>query len=398
MEAYLADWLHLLVRWLHLISGIAWIGSSFYFVWLDDHLERPKRAGDVDRGVAGELWSVHGGGFYHAQKYQVAPPAMPETLHWFKWEAYTTWLSGMFLLALVYWYGASIYLIDPAVAALSTQAAIAISVGTLCAGWIVYDLLCRSPLVASDRGLAAVLILLGAALAWALCKTFGGRGAYLHFGAVLGTIMVANVFFVIIPGQRTLVAAAERGETPSRGPGLRAKQRSRHNTYFTLPVLFTMTSNHFAMTYAHPYNWVILIALSLAGALVRAYFVARHKGQASPLPIAVAALILLAVVAAIAPRTGSATSGRASLAEVGAILRERCTVCHANSPSFPGIQAPPGGVLLETDEQILNQAERIHQQAVVLRVMPIGNLTRMTDDERALLELWYRSGLKEETE
>jgi uncharacterized membrane protein len=348
MEAYLTDWLNLLMRWLHMITGIAWIGSSFYFVWLDNHLESPKSDADRDKGVGGELWSVHGGGFYHAQKYKVAPTLLPETLHWFKWEAYTTWMSGMFLVILVYWYGASVYLIDPSVAALTPQVAVAIAAASIVVGWVVYDLLCKSPLGERDGVFAGILLVLSAALAWGLCQVFGGRGAYIHFGAVLGTIMVANVFFVIIPGQKKMVAAAERGESPDPLPGIRAKQRSVHNTYFTLPVLFTMTSNHFAMTYSHEYNWAILIAISLAGALIRMYFVARQQ--------------------------------------------ERCTTCHSAAPTHPGFQAAPGGVLLETDRQIVAEALRIHQQTVVTRVMPIGNLTNMSEEERTVIDQWYLAG------
>jgi len=392
MDAYLTDWLNLLVRWLHMITGIAWIGASFYFIWLDDHLEAPRHAADRDRGVGGELWSVHGGGFYHAQKYRVAPPTLPETLHWFKWEAYSTWLSGMFLLALVYWYGAEVYLIDPAVAELSPPAAVAAALAIIALGWIVYDLLCRSPLVDNDRLFAGVLLLLVIALAFGLCRLYGGRGAFIHFGAVLGTIMVANVFFVIIPGQRKMVQAAERGEVPDALPGIRAKQRSVHNTYFTLPVLFTMTSNHFAMTYSHEYNWVILVAISLAGALIRVYFVARHKGRASPAPVIAALVLLLGVGAAIAPRARSADAGPVDFAAVRDVVHERCTICHAAAPAYPGFQAPPAGVLLESDQQIVAEAGRIHQQTVVTRVMPIGNLTGMTEDERALLGRWYLSG------
>jgi uncharacterized membrane protein len=393
MEAYLTDWLNLLMRWLHMITGIAWIGSSFYFVWLDNHLESPKSDADRDKGVGGELWSVHGGGFYHAQKYKVAPTLLPETLHWFKWEAYTTWMSGMFLVILVYWYGASVYLIDPSVAALTPQVAVAIAAASIVVGWVVYDLLCKSPLGERDGVFAGILLVLSAALAWGLCQVFGGRGAYIHFGAVLGTIMVANVFFVIIPGQKKMVAAAERGESPDPLPGIRAKQRSVHNTYFTLPVLFTMTSNHFAMTYSHEYNWAILIAISLAGALIRMYFVARHKGSASLAPVIVAVVLLLIVAAAIAPRSNAATAGGiANFAAVRSVVQERCTTCHSAAPTHPGFQAAPGGVLLETDRQIVAEALRIHQQTVVTRVMPIGNLTNMSEEERTVIDQWYLAG------
>lgn len=391
MEAYVVDWLNLLGRWVHLITGVAWIGSSFYFIWLDNHLVPPAASDDDAKGVGGELWSVHGGGFYHAQKYRVAPAQIPPTLHWFKWEAYSTWFSGMFLLALIYWYGASIYLIDPTVADLSPLAAVGIGVAVLLFGWKIYDGLCRSPLGNNERALSAVLFALVALLAWGLCQLFSGRGAYIHYGAVLGSIMVANVYYVIIPGQRRMVAAAEQGKLPDPEDGLRAKQRSVHNTYFTLPVLFVMTSNHFAMTFSHKYNWLILIALSLAGALIRVWFVARHKGRATPLPLVVAGVLLLAVAVAIAPRSSEAVARDVTLAELRPVIEERCTVCHAARPTHPAFPAAPAGVLLETDEQIIAERERIYQQTVVTRVMPIGNLTGMSDDERSQVDAWYRS-------
>jgi len=394
VEAYISDWLNLLVRWLHMIAGIAWIGSSFYFVWLDNHLQPPKQEADRNRGVGGELWSVHGGGFYHAQKYRVAPAVLPETLHWFKWEAYTTWLSGIFLTALIYWYGAGIYLIDPTVADLSPWQAVTIAVGFIGGGWVIYDLLCKSALARDARLFGLVLLLGCSLLAWGLCQLFSGRGAYLHFGAVLGTIMAANVFFVIIPGQKKMVAAAARGETPDPEHGIRGKQRSVHNTYFTLPVLFTMISNHFAMTYNHEYNWAILVAISLAGALVRVYFVARHSGRASPLPIVAAGVLLLTVAVALAPRSTATTSGSVDFDAVRTVVQQRCTTCHAASPEHPGFQAAPAGVVLETDAQIAAEALRIHQQTVVTRVMPIGNLTNITEAERDLIDRWYRAGAK----
>lgn len=391
MEAFLIDWLNILVRWLHLITGVAWIGSSLYFVWLDNHLEEPRESTDSDKGVGGELWSVHGGGFYHAQKYKTSPSVLPDNLHWFKWEAYSTWLSGMFLLGLVYFLGAEIYLIDPSVAKLSVVAAISISVGFIAAGWVVYDLLCKSPLARDGRLFALVLLLLSSALAWGLCHLFSGRAAYILFGVTLGTIMVANVFFVIIPGQRKMVDSAARGEVPDPTPGVHAKLRSVHNTYFTLPVLFVMTSNHYAMTYSHEFNWAILIGISVAGALVRVYFVARHKGNASKLP-AVLAVVLLALVAAfIAPRSQSTDATIVSFSQVRNVINARCTGCHSSSPVHPAFPAAPLGVMFDDDDEILAEADRIYQQTVVTRVMPIGNLTAMTDEERLIVEQWYRS-------
>ncbi len=396
MEAYIVEWLNLLGRWLHFIVGIAWIGSSFYFVWLDNHLRAPADPEAAAKGVGGELWSVHGGGFYHAQKYRVAPARLPEQLHWFKWEAYSTWISGMFLLGLIYWYGAEVYLIDSSVAELSPALAVGLGIAFIAGGWLIYDLLCRSALGRNEAALGAVLALLLTAAAWGLCELYSGRGAYIHFGAMIGTLMVANVFFVIIPGQRRMVAATAAGEAPDPADGVRGKQRSVHNTYFTLPLLFVMISNHYAMTYGHRYNWLILVAMSLAGALIRVYFVARHRGRASPLP-AVAAVALLAVVAAaVAPRSSPAVTAAAgapaTFADVVRIVNQRCTGCHADRPTFEGFAAAPGGVVFDTAEQIADDALRIHQQTVVTRIMPIGNLTAMRDEERAVIDAWYRDG------
>lgn len=396
MEAYIVDWLNILGRWVHFITGIAWIGSSFYFIWLDNHLDAPQQAADDEKGVGGELWSVHGGGFYHAQKYRVAPRTLPETLHWFKWEAYTTWITGMFLLILVYWYGAEVYLVDRSVADLTATAAIGIAVLFLVGGWLVYDLLCKTPLGKNDNAFSAVLLVLITLLAYGLCQLFSGRGAYIHFGAVLGTIMVANVFFVIIPGQRRMVDAAALGQPPNPEDGIKAKQRSVHNTYFTLPVLFVMTSNHYAMTFAHEYNWLILVAISLAGALIRVYFVARHKGKTSPVPIVVAGLILLLVAAAIVPKSRAATTETVTLSMIRPVIESRCTTCHSQNPTHIAFPAAPSGVVLDTDEEIVSEALRIHQQTVVLKAMPIGNLTQISEAERALIDAWYQGRVQQQ--
>jgi uncharacterized membrane protein len=399
MDAYLVEWFNLIARWTHMITGIAWIGASFYFVWLDNHLLPPKVSADADKGVGGEVWSVHGGGFYHAQKYKVSPPFLPETLHWFKWEAYTTWLSGIFMLALIYWYGAEIYLMDPSVAVLTKPVAVALGIATLVVGWLVYDQLCKSPLGKDDKTLGAVLFVFVVIVAWGLCQLFSGRGAYIHFGAMLGTIMVANVFFTIMPGQRALVNATREGRAPDPTAGLKAKQRSVHNTYFTLPVLFVMISNHYAMTYGHAYNWLILVAISLAGALIRVYFVQRHFGKPSLLPVAAAALILLAVSFVMVPKPVQSTVAGVSrdaevFAQVQLIVQARCTGCHGTTPTQPGFSAPPNGVVFDTSTDIVRQAAQIHQQSVVSKAMPIGNLTQMTDQERALLDQWFLSGAR----
>ena len=389
METYLLEWLNILGRWVHFITGIAWIGASFYFIWLDNYLEVPKDPADSEKGVGGEVWSVHGGGFYHAQKYKVAPKVLPETLHWFKWEAYTTWLTGMFMLVLIYWYGADVYLVDKTVADLSPAYAVGAAALILLAGWIIYDLLCKSPLGKNDSVLGAVLFGLITFLAWGLCELYSGRGAYIHFGAVLGTIMVANVFFVIIPGQRRMVEAAARGEAPDPADGIRAKQRSVHNTYFTLPVLFVMTSNHYAMTFGHEYNWIILVAISLVGALIRIYFVERHKGNASPLPIIAAALIILAMVIAMAPKSRATTSVALSVEDIRPVIEHRCVTCHSAQPTHIAFPAAPAGVMFDSEDQILADADRIYQQTVVTRAMPIGNLTGISEEERLMIDAWY---------
>ncbi len=392
MEGYVLEWLNLLGRWVHLVTGIAWIGASFYFVWLDNHLEIPAKEEDRAQGVGGELWAVHGGGFYNAQKYTNGVPAIPPTLHWFKWEAYTTLITGAFLMALIYWYQAEIYLIDPGVMSLSKPIAVALGILTLVGGWLGYDALCKSRLGQRENLMALVLLVALTVIAWALCQVFSGRGAYMHFGAMLGTIMVANVYFVIMPGQRAMVAASSEGVQPDPMHGKRAKQRSVHNTYFTLPVLFVMISNHYAMTWGHEYNWLVLIAMSVAGALIRVHFVQAHKGKPSPVPASVAALLLLGIITAIAPRPRPAPDASVptvSLAEAHAIVEARCTSCHADVPTQAGFSAPPAGVVLETPEQTQAQASTIHQQVVVTRAMPIGNLTGITDDERATIDRWF---------
>ena len=400
MEGYLLEWLNLLGRWVHLVTGIAWIGASFYFVWLDNSLEEPKLDADKDLGVGGEVWSVHGGGFYHAQKYKVAPPALPDTLHWFKWEAYTTWITGMFLLILMYWYQAEIYLIDPSVMALSKPVAVLLGMLTIVVGWIAYDQLCKSTIGKHENKLSLAMFVFVSVAAFVLCQIFSGRGAYLHFGAMLGTIMVANVFFVIMPGQRDLVAAKKEGRAPDPMHGVRAKQRSVHNTFFTLPVLFVMISNHYAMTWGHQYNWVILIALSVAGALIRVFFVQRHVGKQTPIPLIIAAFLIMGVAAAIAPKPGQLKTSDAAVnsaelfAQVQTVVQGRCASCHAQSPAQPGFSTAPKGVLLESADDITAQAQAIYQQVVVTRAMPIGNLTQMTEEERALIDQWYQLGAK----
>ncbi|MEO8676368.1 MAG: urate hydroxylase PuuD [Casimicrobiaceae bacterium] len=385
MEAYLLDWLNLLVRWLHLITGIAWIGASFYFVMLDNSLSPPAKAADRERGVFGELWAAHGGGFYVSQKFLTGPKGEPlsANLHWSKWEAYTTWLSGMALLAIIYWFGASTWLVDRGVLDISPGIGV---------GWLVYDGLCRL-LRGRENLLAASLFTFVVAMCWVLAHVFSARAAYLHVGVMLGTIMVANVFFVIIPGQKAMVADILAGREPDPAPGLAGKQRSVHNTYFTLPVLFVMISNHYPMTYSHPYGWAVLAVVMLAGVLIRQFFVLRHKSAAKAwLPIAAGAL-LVGVAAAIAPH-GVAPGGPAvALVQVQAVIAQRCVPCHAARPLQAGFAQPPKGIMLETPEQIAAQAPKIGE-TVSNNVMPIGNLTQMTDDERALIAAWVAQGAK----
>ena len=395
MDPYVLEWLNLLGRWVHLITGIAWIGASFYFVWLDAHLHAPRDREEGERlGLAGEVWSVLGGGFYRAQKFKVAPAELPEPLHWFKWEAYSTWLSGMFMLVLIYWVGARVYLVDPAVADLSPGTAVAIAAAFLVGGWLVYDALCRSPLSANEPVLAGVLLVGCTAAAWGLCQLFSGRGAYIHFGAMLGTIMAANVFFVIIPGQKALVAAKREGRAPDPIHGLRGKQRSVHNTYFTLPVIFTMISNHYASLTNHPQAWIALIGVAVAGATIRLYFVQRHRGEAKPILAAVGVASLAGVFALAMPRPVATQAGAASvgLAQVRPVIEQRCAGCHAERPTYPGFASPPKNVVLDSPDAIVRHAQAIHQQTVVTKAMPIGNLTQITDAERATVDAWFRAG------
>jgi uncharacterized membrane protein len=395
MVDYVLDWLHMLTLWLHVVAGIAWIGASFYFIWLDNHLEPIHGASDV----AGELWAVHGGGFYRAQKYRTAPPELPPTLHWFYWEAYTTWLSGFFLLCLIFFVNARAYLIDPAVAALSPAEAIVIALAFLIGGWFAYDALCRSPLGRNTRRLAIALALLLAAEAWALCHLFSGQGAFMLFGAMLGTIMAANVLFVIIPGQRKMVRAMRAGHTPDPVPGIRGKQRSTHNTYFTLPVLFVMISGHFAMTYGAHRNWLVLLAMCFAGGSIRAWFVARHRawergGRTPVLPALLGIAALAAVGVALAPpgqRNAVSASSTGSPAQITGIIEGRCAPCHSPRPTEPGFQEPPDGIVLDSLQDV-----RLHLAAVQLQLttdhMPLGNLTGMTAGERAAVLNWIARG------
>ncbi|MES2070489.1 MAG: urate hydroxylase PuuD [Pseudomonadota bacterium] len=402
MEAYLLDWANLLLRWLHVIVAIAWIGSSFYFVWLDNSLKPPVDDKLKQQGVGGELWAVHGGGFYNPQKYLGAPPKLPDDLHWFYWESYSTWISGFSLFSLVYLFNAKTYLIDPSVANLTPTVAVVLALAFLIVGWIVYDLLCR--LFGKNERLLSVLVVAYVVVAaWGACHLFSGRAAFLIIGAMIATIMSANVFFWIIPGQRKVVAAMKAGQPVDPVHGQRGKQRSVHNTYFTLPVLFAMLSNHYSMTYTHPHNWLVLVSIMVAAVFIRQFFILRHKGNTNFAYPALAIVILAAVAAWIAPKpvepaplaanaTNAAAPATPGLAQVQQIVQARCIQCHAAKPTL--MPTPGKGLLLEQPEQVQAKAQLIYQQVVQQKLMPLGNLTNITDAERATIAQWYEGGAK----
>jgi uncharacterized membrane protein len=396
---YALEWLNLLVRWLHIITGIAWIGASFYFVWLDNTIRPPAPGSELaKKGVAGELWAVHGGGFYNPQKYLVAPAELPKELHWFKWEAYSTWLSGFALLFIVYYLNAQAMMVDRSVADLTSWQAVGIGLGSLVVGWLVYDLLCKSPLGRHDLAFGGVIFLFLVGASYVLTHLLSGRAAYLHIGAMIGTIMVANVAHVIIPGQRKMVNAMMAGAQPDPIHGIRAKQRSVHNNYFTLPVLFLMISNHYAMTYRHEHAWAVLAVIMAAGVLIRHFFNLRHKDRIEwKYPAAgVALLAVLAVL--IAPKgPGVAQPGvdaAAQFTQVNTIVGQRCVACHSAHPTQPGFATAPAGVMLDSPDLVAQHAARIYQQTVQLKAMPLANLTNMTDAERAQVGAWFEAGAR----
>ncbi|NWD06163.1 urate hydroxylase PuuD [Pseudomonas gingeri] len=443
MEAHLLEWLNLSVRWVHMITGVAWIGASFYFVWLENNLNRANPR----EGLAGDLWAIHGGGIYHLEKYKLAPPTMPDNLHWFKWEAYFTWMSGIALLCVVFYSNPVLYLVAPG-SGLSGPEGVAIGIGALIAGWFVYDFLCDSALGKRPALLGFILFVLLIAAAYGFSKVFSGRGAYLHVGAIIGTIMVGNVFRIIMPAQRALVAAIAENHTPD--PALPAKGllRSRHNNYFTLPVLFIMISNHFPSTYGSQYNWLILAGIAVLAVLVRHYFNTRHDSHrfAWTLPVAALGMICLAYVtgpasspsapevakapaqieyqplpetalggglkpapaaepsapatpAAPAPtpaqeHAASGTAGDIGFDKVHSVIQERCAVCHSAKPTSPLFSTAPAGVMFDTPQQIQQLAPRIQAQAVASQIMPLGNITQMTQQERDLIGAWINQGAR----
>ena len=395
METVILDWLNLVVRWTHVITGIAWIGSSFFFMWLDAHLEKP--APGKDR-VEGELWMVHSGGFYEVNKFEVVPSAIPRTLHWFKWEAGFTGISGVILLAIVYYLGAEAFLIDVDVADLTRLQAVGIGVGTLVVGWFAYDGLFASRFGRENILLAnTISVVVLCLIAVGLTQLFSGRAAYIHVGGLIGIVMVVNVFARIIPAQRNLIAARNAGDEPDPSLGKRAKQRSIHNNYLTLPVLFIMLSTHYPMTFGHPQGWVLLIAISVSGALVRHWFNLRNASTPALWPIPAAIAVFLAVAAWASLPTlqaeRSAPSGEdIAFAQVRSVIDARCIVCHAARPSFEGFDVAPKNIRFDTPEEIRKHAQAIKKTAVDTDTMPLGNVTEITDEERALLGAWIRAG------
>ncbi len=384
LDAHAQEWLNLAVRWLHVVVGIAWIGTSFYFNWLNNHIRPPRTP---EPGVGGELWSVHGGGFYRVVKYEVAPEQLPTKLHWFKWEAYATWISGVSLLFIVYYLGPLGIAVDPDKWDLPRWGLMVFGVATMAVGWFVYDTLCRV-LGKRPGWLAITGSVLLAAAAFGFEQVLTGRAAYVHVGALIGTIMAANVFLVIIPSQRKMVDAMTRGETPDPGPGVEAERRSLHNTYLTLPVVFIMVSNHFPSTFAAEFNWASLVGLGLTGALVRHWYNLRGKGHRNVwiLPVAVAAMLALAVVTAPPTVTGDDVPD-----DVWAIVQMRCTPCHQTDPTQPPFTTPPKDIIFKEKVDLARLAPLV-AQVVGSGYMPFGNITLLTDAERAKVVEWAEGG------
>jgi uncharacterized membrane protein len=403
MEAYLLDWANLLLRWAHVITAIAWIGSSFYFVLLDNSLSPPAEKELKDKGVDGEMWAVHGGGFYHSNKYMVAPrwKPLPENLHWSYWESYSTWLTGFALFTVLYLFNAGSFLIDKSVHDWSPAAAIGASLGFLVAFWVIYDGICRTLGQKKNGDLLVGVLVFGFVVfaSWLACQLFAGRAAFLLVGAMMATSMSANVFFWIIPGQRTVIADLRAGRNPDPVHGQRGKQRSVHNTYFTLPVIVAMLSNHYGWLYQGPNNWLVLVLLMLAGALIRHSFVARHKahvlGKRAPWEHAVVGtLVLVGMAFWLAPKPPSAEQLAAAKAaaaqpagyeQVRAIVEQRCALCH-------NAQVQQKNVALHTPELLKQHAQTVYQQAAVLKLMPLNNATQITDAEREVIKRWYEAG------
>ena len=402
--AAMMEWVEFSVRWLHVITAVAWIGSSFYFIALDLGLHRDR---NLKSGADGEEWQVHGGGFYHVQKYLVAPDQMPEDLVWFKWESYSTWLSGFALLVLVYYLGAELYLVDPNVLDIPIWQAVLISVASLTIGWLAYDALCKSRFGDDNTRLMMALFVILVVVAWGYTQVFSGRAALLHLGAFTATIMTANVAMIIMPNQRIVVADLKAGRTPDAKYGKIAKQRSTHNNYLTLPVIFLMLSNHYPLAFATEYNWIIASLIFLMGVTIRHYFNSIHSRTGNPHWTWGATVILMLIVAwlSTAPmfRPGAQVDSMGPAAtrfanadgfsEVNDIVLGRCSMCHAAEPSWQGMAWPPKGIRLETREQIATEARRIYLHAGLSSAMPPANLSYMEDSERAQIVAWYQNAI-----
>jgi uncharacterized membrane protein len=396
MDSYLLDWANLLLRWVHVITAIAWVGSSFYFVFLDSSLVPPADERLRSQGATGELWAVHGGGFYHPVKYAVAPPQLPPHLHWFFWESYSTWLSGFALFTVSYLWSAGTYLIDKSLMNWSSGAAVSVAVCFLVVFWILYDTICQlfGQRKHGDAIVGLLVLLLVCAASWLACHWFAGRAAFLLIGAMIATSMSANVLFWIIPGQRKVVKAIEEGRPVDPIHGMRGKQRSVHNTYFTLPVLFAMLSNHYSFLYTHKQNWVVLILMMFAGAAIRQFFVMRHGWKlgrnAHPIGYALVGLVAIgAVIGWLKPEASGPALAQAAqpvgYAKVSKVIAQRCSMCH-------GEQVQMKNVRLDSPQGLKSHAQLVYQKAVLEKTMPMNNATGMTDEERALLGEWFRQG------
>jgi len=392
MEAYIAEWLHLGLRWLHVITAITWVGSSFYFNRIDRSFRPPVPP--VDR-VSGQLWSIHGGAIYNYSRYPVGPGYVPEKLKWSKWESLSTWLSGACLLAVVYWWGASINLVSGQAGALSPALAILASIGTIIIGWIVYDVLCRT--IASDRTLSVVIALFISIAILGFTHIFSGKAAYLHAGIVMATIMAGNVWFVIVPGQKKMLKAMQDGSIDSFDVGADAKRRNYHNNYLTLPVVFAMIAAHFPITYGNAYGWVGFLLISGAGVAIRHFFNTMHAGNAQPRWIGAGAVLALAAMVLLAPRdildrNSGVQAAAVDVGHVTSIINTHCAVCHAQEPTMDGFEEAPKGVMLDAIEKAAKHAQQIRQVAIIADVMPPANVTEMTDQERKLLSDWIAAG------
>lgn len=390
-QGHLTEWLNIGVRVMHITFGIAWIGASFYFVFLENALNRTK---DVREELAGNLWAVHGGGFYYLEKYKVAPKQIPKDLHWFKYEAYFTWLSGFCLLFIVYYFNAKATLIDANVLKLSSWQAISIGIGSFVVAWVLYDLMCKATFIKSNTTFAIIGFALLVGFAYFYAHVFNARAAYIHFGAMIGSIMVGNVFFVIIPSQKAMVNAAKNGLPLNAQLGKNALKRSLHNNYFTLPVLFVMVSNHFPSTFGNEYNWAVLAAISLGAAGIKYWLNLKERGQYNVWILPVSVILLLAVAFVTAPAKPGECKSNISFVEVNAIVQKRCVQCHSSKPTDDVYTAAPNGVMYDTPDQIINLKDKIMQRVCVTKTMPQNNKTSMTPEERELLRCWIEQGAK----